>query len=129
MCSVLLLSLGSGLLALATWPATAVAIDEADRLWMVGDQAFEDKLYSVSRRALERFIDRYPTDKRIPEATLLLGKARFSQKAFPGALEAFKQAGDLRPCLESLERHGSGRRSRSSGWRSTPRLATHTTWC
>ena len=94
---MLLLSLGSGLLALATWPATAVAIDEADRLWMVGDRAFEDKLYAVARRALERFIDQYPADRRVPEATLLLGKARFSQKAFPGALAAFKQASGSSP--------------------------------
>src|SRR5215813_4972752 len=92
LCSVLFLSLGSGFLALAAWPTTAVAIEEADRLWMVGDQAFGDKLYGVSRRALERFIDQYPTDRRVPDAKLLLGKARFSQKAYPSALEAFRQA-------------------------------------
>ena len=98
LCSVLLLlSLGSGFLALATWPTTAVAIEEADRLWMVGDQAFGDKLYGVSQRALERFIDQYPTDRRIPDAKLLLGKARFSQKAFPAALEAFRQAAGASP--------------------------------
>jgi len=97
LCSVLLLSLGSGFLALVTWPTTAVAIEEADRLWMVGDQAFEDKLYGVSRRALERFIDQYPTDRRVSDAKLLLGKVRFSQKAFPGALEAFRQAAGSSP--------------------------------
>src|SRR5262245_40176128 len=97
LCSVLLLTLGVGLWTLTSWPSTAYAIDEADRLWLVGEQAFGDKLYPASRRALERFVSQYPSDRRVPEATLLLGKARFSMKAFPAALEAFKQASAATP--------------------------------
>lgn len=70
----------------------ALALDEADRLWLVGEQAFRDKLYPLSSRTLERFIDRFPGDKRLPEATLLLGKARLSQGALEAALETFRRA-------------------------------------
>ncbi len=90
-----------GLLAGATWlgggAAPALAIEEADRLWLVAENAFQDRLYPLARRQLERLLDRYPKDRRVPEATLLLGKARFSQKAYLAALDAFKQAGALSP--------------------------------
>ena len=72
-------------------------MDESERLWMVGEQAFQDKLYPLARRMLERLIERHPMDRRIPDATLLLGKARFSQKAFQAALEAFRQAESISP--------------------------------
>jgi TolA-binding protein len=72
-------------------------MDEPDRLWLVGEQGFQDKLYAVSGRMLQRLIDGYPNDRRVPEATLLLGKARFAQKAFPGALESFKRAEGFSP--------------------------------
>src|SRR6266481_4197919 len=54
----------------------AAAIEEADRLWLVGERAFADGLYPAARRALERFVAQYPKDSRLPEAVLLLGKAR-----------------------------------------------------
>ncbi|PYO58943.1 MAG: hypothetical protein DMD83_01410 [Candidatus Rokuibacteriota bacterium] len=97
LCSVLLLGLGCGVGALTGWPPAAVALDESDRLWTVGEQAFQDRLYPLARRMLERLIERHPTDRRIPDATLLLGKARFSQKAFQAALEAFRQAESFSP--------------------------------
>jgi TolA-binding protein len=95
-----------GLLALALivvgWgvlgaPAVAVALEEADRLWLVGEQAFRDRLFPLSRRTLERLIDRFPSDSRVPEATLLLGKARLSEGALEPALEAFRQAQRFAP--------------------------------
>src|SRR6266545_2911211 len=95
--SVLLLGLGLALGALSGWPTTAVAIEEADRLWTVAEHAFEDGLYPLASRMLERLIEAYPTDRRIPDATLLLGKARFSQKTYQSALETLRQAATLSP--------------------------------
>lgn len=78
--------------------ASAVAaIDEADRLFLVGERASQDGLSALARRTLERFVERFPTDARIPDATLLLGKARLAQGAFPQALEAFRKAQTFTP--------------------------------
>src|SRR5437773_2070141 len=70
----------------------AAAIEEADRLWLVGERAFADGLYPAARRALERFVAQYPKDARLPEAVLLLGKARLQTGDAAAALEAFKRA-------------------------------------
>jgi TolA-binding protein len=75
----------------------AAALDDADRLWLVGERAFTDGLYPVARRALERFVSQYPKDARLPEAVLLLGKARLRAGDADGALEAFKRAQTLSP--------------------------------
>ncbi len=72
--------------------APAAAVPEAERLYTVGDRAFQDGLPQLSVRVLTRFLDRYPSDPRAAEATLTLGKARFALKAFQGALEAFTRA-------------------------------------
>lgn len=92
------------LLACAAWttllagaPGPAAALDEAGRLWLVGERAFEDKLHAVSRASLERLIQRYPADAKIPEATLLLGKVRLAQGGYEPALAAFRQAQALTP--------------------------------
>ena len=95
--SALIMVLGCGLGFLPSDPAPAIALEEADRLWTVGEHAFQDGLYRLAGRMLERLIDRYPSDRRVPEATLLLGKARFSQKAYQPALDAFKQAERFSP--------------------------------
>src|SRR5437667_9779831 len=70
----------------------AAAIEEADRLWLVGERAFADGLYPASRRALERFAAQYPKDARQPEAVLLLGKARLQAGHTQAALDAVKRA-------------------------------------
>ena len=75
----------------------ALALDDADRLWLVGERSFADGLYPVARRALERFVAQYPKDARLPEAVLLLGKARLRAGDADGALEAFKRAQTLSP--------------------------------
>src|SRR5215813_4387037 len=95
--SVLLSGLIWGALTVAEWPAVAGAAEESDRLWTVGDQAFQDKLYPLAGRMLERLIDRYPSDPHVPDATLLLGKVRFSRKDYKAALESFKQAQNFSP--------------------------------
>jgi TolA-binding protein len=78
-------------------PSPAWAIAEADRLWLVGERAFADRLYAVSRRALERFTRGYPNDARVGEATLLLGKSQFGLGEFQVGLENFRKAQRLTP--------------------------------
>jgi len=78
-------------------PSPAWAIAETDRLWLVGEHAFADRLYAVSRRALERFVKTYPNEARVGEATLLLGKSQFGLGDFPAALENFRNAQRLSP--------------------------------
>ena len=82
----------------------AAAIDDADRLWLVGERSFADGLYPVARRTLERFVAQYPKDARLPEAVLLLGKARLRAGDADGALEAFKRAQTLTPAPSTAAR-------------------------
>ena len=96
-CPVILLVLGVALLAVGGSPMAAAAMDESDRLWTVGEQAFQDKLYSLARRVLDRLVDRYPSDPRVPDATLILGKTRFARKDYQAALESFKKAESFSP--------------------------------
>src|SRR6266436_7750367 len=85
-------------LVVAVSPAgPAQALDEPDRLMLVGEKAYEDGLYALSRRMLERFLERFPSDKRAGEATLLLGKARLSQGSFEAAADAFKKTEGFTP--------------------------------
>lgn len=87
-------------LAVSTLAALAVparAISEADRLWLVGERAFGDGLADLSRRSLQRFIERFPWDERIPEATLLLGKASLAAGDLPAALEIFRRSAGMTP--------------------------------
>jgi len=90
------ISAGIALLLLSL-VSPAAAIEETDRLWLVGERAFADGLYAASRRALERFVAQYPKDTRAPEAVLLLGKARLQTGDLDGALDAFKRAQTLTP--------------------------------
>ena len=90
-------ALGVAFLIYSGSPPLAWAIAEADRLWLVGEHAFADRLYAVSRRALERFVKTYPTEARAGEATLLLGKSQFGLGEFRAALENFRKAQRLSP--------------------------------
>jgi TolA-binding protein len=76
---------------------SASALEEPERLWLVGERAYADKLYAVSRRALERFVSQFPKDPRVPAAVLMLGRARLALADVPGALEAFRRAQTLSP--------------------------------
>jgi TolA-binding protein len=78
-------------------PLPAFAIDEPERLWLVGERAFADGLYPVARRALERFVSSYPRDQRAGDGLLMLGKARLTLGDLPGALDAFQRAGSTTP--------------------------------
>jgi TolA-binding protein len=90
------ISAGIALLLLSL-VSPAAAIEEADRLWLVGERAFADGLYAASRHALERFVTDYQKDRRAPEAVLLLGKARLQTGDLEAALEAFKRAETMTP--------------------------------
>src|SRR5215467_15950320 len=69
----------------------AFALDDADRLWLVGERAFADGLYPVSRRTLDRFVVEYPNDTRIAPAMLLLGRSRLALGEPEKALDAFRR--------------------------------------
>ena len=70
----------------------AAAISDADQLWLVGSQAFNDQLYGLAQRMLERFILHHPEDPRVPTAVLLLAKSRLALGALEAALQGFRQA-------------------------------------
>jgi TolA-binding protein len=77
---------------LAGLPASpALALDEADRLWLVGDRAFADGLYPVARRVLDRFVVEHPNDTRVAPAMLLLGRSRLALGEPEKALDAFRR--------------------------------------
>jgi TolA-binding protein len=82
----------AGCLALLVPSTTALALGEADRLWLVGERAYGDKLYVVARPALDRFVERYGADPRAGEALLLLGRTRMALGEPEAALEAFRRA-------------------------------------
>jgi TolA-binding protein len=69
----------------------ALALDEADRLWLVGERAFADGLHPVARRALDRFVVEYPSDTRAAPAMLLLGRSRLALGEPEKALDAFRR--------------------------------------
>jgi TolA-binding protein len=83
-------------LALAVLMPPAVlpvsALEEADRLFLVGEKAMADRFYPVARRALERFVTQYAGDPRQPRALLLLGQARLRLNDPESALEALGRA-------------------------------------
>ncbi|HEY3067355.1 MAG TPA: tetratricopeptide repeat protein [Methylomirabilota bacterium] len=78
-------------LLLALSASSAVALEESDRLWLVGDRAFGDGIYPVARRALERFVDQFPNDQRLADALMLLGKTRLALNDPGAALDAFRR--------------------------------------
>jgi TolA-binding protein len=84
------------LLAVASVPPT-FALDEQERLWLVGSSAFADGLYPLARRVLERFVVEYPDDARAPAGFLMLGKARLNAGDAEAALEAFRLAQTFNP--------------------------------
>lgn len=75
----------------------ALAIDEPERLWMVGERAFADGLYPLARRTLGRLVDRYPRDERLGPALLMLGRAHLELREFDTALDAFRRAQKVEP--------------------------------
>src|SRR5262245_51030372 len=82
----------AALLTLGWVVSPASALDEADRLYLVGEQALADRFYPVAKRTLDRFVTQYPRDARTPRATLMLGKARLALNEAQPALEAFQKA-------------------------------------
>lgn len=94
----------AALLVLVVAVAPVSALDEADRLFMVGERALADRFYPVARRALERFGAQYPKDPRGARALAMLGKARLALNDPQSALEAFARAqGSLTAPAELLE--------------------------
>src|SRR2546425_5184429 len=90
------------LLVATLFAPPARALDEPERLRLVGERTFADGLYPIARRVLERFVADYPKDERIGDALLLLGRARFALGDAESALEAFRRAQAAAP-VASLE--------------------------
>lgn len=72
-------------------PASA-AVSAADRLWVVGSQAFEDTLYDLAYRELGRFLAAAPDDPRRGDALFLRAKAAFALGRYAEALGEFEAA-------------------------------------
>src|SRR5688500_18423272 len=80
-------------LLVAAMPATpAVALEEPERLWLVGARAAADGLHTLARRTLEKLVDGHPRDARVPQAVFLLGQIRLAGGDAAGALTAFRRA-------------------------------------
>src|SRR5688500_3262390 len=86
-------------------PALSVsALEEADRLYLVGERALADRFHAVARRALDRFVSQYPRDPRLPRAVLMLGRANLALDDPKAALDAFTSAhGSLTVPADRLE--------------------------
>src|SRR5262245_6737359 len=82
---------------LLTSAGPAAALDDADRLWLVGRNAVADGLYPLARSVLGRFIADHPADPRVPEATFLLGKTRLALGDAEGALSLLRQVQTTSP--------------------------------
>jgi TolA-binding protein len=94
----------AALLGLAVAVGPAAALDEADRLFLVGERALADRFYPVARRALERFVSQFPNDARLPKALLMLGKARLAVGDSQSALDVLQRAaGTLTAPADLLE--------------------------
>src|SRR5438094_793469 len=85
------------LLLLAAAPSPSSALEEADRLYLVGEHAVADGLNALAARALERFVTDYPADGRGPNATILLGRAWLGVGLHERALETFRKAQRMAP--------------------------------
>src|SRR5262249_1788618 len=77
--------------------SAAPAAGGAGRLFPVGGRAGADGIAPVARRVLERFVNEFPKDSRLPDAVLLLGRARLAVGDNEAALEAFKRAQTFQP--------------------------------
>ena len=93
-CLAMVATLAALLVVVIAVPSVS-ALEEADRLYMVGERALADRFYPVARRSLERFVAQYPKDPRLPRALVMLGKARLALNDSQSALEAFARAQPL----------------------------------
>lgn len=92
-----IVSASTALLLAALSASPVLAIDEPDRLWLVGSGAFNDRLYPLARRTLERLIAEHPRDPHVPEAVLMLGKVRLNLGDATAALDSFRLAQSFIP--------------------------------
>jgi TolA-binding protein len=84
-------------LVVAVVPLPVAALEEADRLYLVGEQSVNDGLHPLAARVLERFITDYPNDPRVPTASLLLGRAWLGVGLPERSLEMFRKLQQMSP--------------------------------
>jgi TolA-binding protein len=70
----------------------ADALEESDRLWFVGQRALADKLLAFGAATLDQFVTSHPEDARVPQALMMLGRARLTLGDKEAALAAFRRA-------------------------------------
>lgn len=88
---IALLSLALAALVFGAVPPAA-GLSEVERLWLVGSKAFDDQIYGLAERALERFVRDYPDEPRTPAAVLLRAKTRLALGLLDRALDDFRRA-------------------------------------
>lgn len=66
------------------------AILAQEKEFFVAKKAYLQEFYEVSARLFKKFIEKFPQDKRIPEAKLFLGKALFYRKKYKESQKVFK---------------------------------------
>jgi TolA-binding protein len=84
-------------LVAAAVPSPVLALEEADRLYLVGERSLADGLHALAAHALERFVIDYPNDSRVAPATQLLGRAWLGLGLHERALETFRKAQTMTP--------------------------------
>src|SRR2546426_12188296 len=76
---------------------SALALDEAARLWLVRERAVGDGLHALARRTPERFVAENPHDARMSSAVFLLGRTRPAPGDAASALEGLPRLRTLPP--------------------------------
>lgn len=69
-----------------------LALDEAERLYFVGERALADNLLPFGAQTLERFVSEFPGDRRVPQALMAIGRTRLTLGDKDAALDAFRRA-------------------------------------
>ncbi len=81
----------------------ALALDEAERLYFVGERALADNLLPFGVQMLERFVSEFPADKRVPQALMAIARTRLALGDKDAALAAFRRAQKVAPPAVGLE--------------------------
>lgn len=81
----------------------ALALDEAERLYFVGERALADNLLPFGAQTLERFVSEFPADTRVPQALMAIARARLTLGDKDAAVEAFRRAQKASPPAVALE--------------------------
>src|SRR5688500_16761204 len=85
------------MLATALFAGPALALEESDRLWFVGQRAVADQMLPFAAHTLDAFVQNFPGDERVGPAFLTIGKTRLALDEKEAALDAFRRAQRVSP--------------------------------